>query len=137
MELGKFTLFDVVKRRLSWLGQRQEILAQNIANADTPQYRARDVEPFKFKDLLRRSATTRGLNMNATSKAHLSGRRVSIRVFKEETVRRPFETNPVGNSVVLEEQMAKLSESGISHRFTTELYKKHLNMFRTALKSNR
>ena len=137
MELGKFTLFDVVKRRLSWLGQRQEILAQNIANADTPKYRAGDIEPFKFKDLLRPGATTKNLNMNATAKAHLTGRRVAVRVFKEETDPRPFETNPAGNSVVLEEQMAKLSESSISHRLTTELYKKHLNMIRTALIGSR
>ncbi len=136
MELGKFTLFDVVKRRLAWIGQRQEVLAQNIANADTPKYRAQDIEPFKFKDLVR-SKSSSGLNMDTTAGSHLPGRRSPVNDFKEVKDRRPFETNPVGNSVVLEEQMSKLSENGISHRLTTQLYKKHLNLFRMALRGSR
>ena len=136
MELSKFTLFEVVKKRLAWIGQRQEILAQNIANADTPKYRARDIEPFKFKDLVRGKSSI-GLNMSTTMGSHILGRRSPVRDFKEVTDRRPFETNPIGNSVVLEEQMSKLSENGISHRLTTQLYKKHLNLFRMALRGSR
>ena len=48
-----------------------------------------------------------------------------------------METSPNGNSVVLEEQMAKMGETGISHRLTTELYKKHLNMIRMAVGGRR
>ena len=47
--------------------------------------------------------------------------------------RRPFETAPNGNSVIVEEQMAKINGSQINHKLTTNLYKKHLNMFRIAL----
>ncbi len=39
MDLNKVSLFGMMKQRLAWLGQRQEVLAQNIANADTPGYR--------------------------------------------------------------------------------------------------
>ena len=38
MDFGKLPIFDVLARRMGWLGQRQEVLAQNIANADTPGY---------------------------------------------------------------------------------------------------
>jgi flagellar basal-body rod protein FlgB len=48
-----------------------------------------------------------------------------------------METSPNGNSVVLEEQMAKLSETEISHRLTTNLYKKHLNMLKMAIGGRR
>ena len=44
MELDKLSLFSVIKRRLAWLGHRQEVLAQNIANSDTPRYKARDLK---------------------------------------------------------------------------------------------
>lgn len=135
MELGNMTIFAVVKKRLAWLGQRQEVIAQNIANADTPNYKSKDIKPFQFKELLRRESS--GLNMNATQASHLRGVRTAVRSFKVEDDRKPYETNPNGNSVILEEQMAKMNETGASHRLTNELYKKHLNMIRLALGSNR
>ena len=131
MELDKLTLFNVVKRRLAWLGHRQEVLAQNIANSDTPRYQARDLKAFKFKDLVRNQRSI--LRMAATADSHMTGSPRRVVEFKVETERRPYETNPNGNSVVLEEQMAKMSETGISHRLTTELYKKHLKMLRLAI----
>jgi len=131
MELDKINLFNVVKKRLAWIGRRQEIIAQNIANADTPNYRAKDLKPFKFEDLVRRQDA--GLRMEVTQKSHLGGSRRRASEFVETEDRKPFETTPTGNAVVLEEQMAKMNESGVSHRLTTELYKKHLNMIKVAL----
>ena len=37
---------ELAETRLRWLDRRQEVLARNISNADTPGYRARDVTPF-------------------------------------------------------------------------------------------
>lgn len=135
MELDKITLFNVVKKRLAWLGQRQEVISQNIANADTPEYRARDLKPFTFKDLVRQ--TEPPLRMEVTQASHLPGRRRRATDFVAAEERKPFETTPSGNSVVLEEQMAKMSESSVSHRLTTELYKKHLDMIRMAVGNRR
>ena len=135
MELDKLSLFSVVKRRLAWLGHRQEVLAQNIANSDTPRYQARDLKAFKFKDLLKNQSST--IRMAATAASHMTGSPRRAVDFKVETERRPFETSPNGNSVVLEEQMAKISETGISHRLTTQLYKKHLSMLRMAIGGRR
>lgn len=135
MDIDKVTLFSMVKKRLSWLGQRQEVLAQNIANADTPGYRAKDLKPFRFEELLRRESAQ--LNMNVTGDDHLGGRRRKIRDFAAGDERHPFETSPTDNSVILEEQMAKVNETSINHRMTTELYRKHLGMISTALGRNR
>ncbi len=135
MELDKLSLFSVVKQRLAWLGHRQEVLAQNIANSDTPRYQARDLKAFKFKDLVRNQSSN--IRMTATAGSHMTGSPKRAVDFKVETERLPFETSPNGNSVVLEEQMAKISETGISHRLTTELYKKHLNMLRMAIGGRR
>ncbi len=135
MELDKLSLFSVVKQRLAWLGHRQEVLAQNIANSDTPQYKARDLKALKFQDLVRNQSSN--IRMTATADSHMTGTPKRATEFKVDTERRPMETNPNGNSVVLEEQMAKISETGISHRLTTELYKKHLNMLRMAIGGRR
>lgn len=135
MELDKLSLFSVVKRRLAWLGHRQEVLAQNIANSDTPGYQARDLKALKFKDLVRNQSSN--IRMVTTAPSHLTGSPKRATEFKVETDRLPMETSPNGNSVVLEEQMAKLSETGISYRLTTELYKKHLSMLRMAISRRR
>jgi flagellar basal-body rod protein FlgB len=131
MSFNNITLFASVRKRLDWLTQRQEVLSQNIANSDTPEYRARDLKGYKFKDILRRESMQ--LNMSTSEGSHLPGQRRSLRDFSEHKVRSPYETSPNGNSVILEEQMAKVNESQISHQFTTKIYKKHIQMFMMAL----
>ena len=131
MDFNKMSLFGMVKSKLAWLGQRQEVLAQNIANSDTPKYRASDLKPYDFEDLMRKEAGQ--LNMITHDPSHLPGRRVRIRDYASEIERRPFETMPNGNAVVLEEQMAKVNETQINHNLMTQLYKKHLNMIKMAI----
>jgi len=131
MGISDISLFSSVRKRLNWLTQRQEVLANNIANADTPKYRASDLKPYKFKDVLR-SETTQ-INMSASSPNHLPGQRKRVQDFFEQKDRLPYETSPNGNSVILEEQLAKVNESQISHQFTTNIYKKHIQMFKMAL----
>ena len=131
MSFNNITLFASVRKRLDWLTQRQEVLAQNIANADTPEYRASDLKGYQFKELLRRESMQ--LNMSASESNHLPGQRKRLRDYSEHKVRSPYETSPNGNSVILEEQMAKVNESQISHQFTTNIYKKHIQMFMMAL----
>jgi len=124
-------LFDVVKKRLNWLTQRQEVLAQNVANADTPDYTSKDLRPFEFHELIRREAGQ--LNMDAQGPDELGGRRKRIKDFQLEEPRHPFETHADGNSITLEEEMGKISETQISHKATIELYKKHIQMMKIAI----
>ena len=131
MSMDDIKLFASVHKRLNWLTQRQEVLAQNIANADTPKYQATDLKGYKFKEILQRESMQ--LNMVSSESNHLPGQRKRIRDFSEEKVRSPFETSPNGNSVVLEEQMSKVNESQINFQFTTNIYKKHVQMFMMAL----
>ena len=125
------TLFQAVKKRMDWLAQRQEVLSQNIANADSPNYKARDLKPYNFKELLRREGAQ--LNMASNGKGHLPGRRKRIKDFDSQADRRPFETTPMKNSVVLEEQMAKVGETGANYKMATNLYRKHVGMISMAL----
>lgn len=127
-------LFQAVKKRLNWLTQRQEVLSHNIANADTPGFRARDLKGYEFRELIRRENMQ--INMNVTADNQLPGARKRLRDFTEENVGKPFETAPNGSNVVLEEQMSKINESSIQHRLTTELYRKHLGLFKMALGRN-
>jgi len=135
MDLNKISLFNAMKQRMGWSARRQEVLADNIANADTPKYKARDLKAFSFKDTVQRQQNR--LNLDVTNASHLGGRRVQVSEFRDLEDRAPFEVSPGGNSVVLEEQMAKINETGVSYKLTTQLYKKHLAMLRTALGTGR
>lgn len=130
----KAGLFKLFSARLHWLGQRQVVLGQNVANADTPEYRPSDLPGAAFAQLLERQAgASRKLAVDATHGAHLGGARrvrVDVRPQVEATT---FEIAPNGNAVVLEEQMAKMTETALAHQLTNNLYQKYLGMFRTAL----
>ena len=134
MDLNKIAVFGAMKKRLAWLTQRQEVLAQNIANSDTPGYRPRDLKEYGFREVMRRESMH--VNMHVTDDSHLGGRRSRISDFTVETERRPYETTPTGNAVVLEEQMAKISETSLAHKVAIELYRKHLRMLKIAINKN-
>jgi flagellar basal-body rod protein FlgB len=131
MDFGQIPLFAAMKRKVAWLTQRQEVLAQNIANADTPGYRPSDLKPFDFKGILTREPMQ--VNMTVTADNQLPGRRRRLRDFTEEQERKPYETAPAGNAVILEEQMMKVNDSQVKHRLATELYRKQIALFRIAI----
>jgi flagellar basal-body rod protein FlgB len=117
-----------IKQRLEWLGQRQQVLAGNIANADTPGYVPRDLRPPAFRDAVKREAQVR---LAATDARHLAGlARGPARFDSEQS--KGIEVTPAGNAVDLEEQMAKVNETTVSHQLTTQLYRKYLGMMRMA-----
>jgi flagellar basal-body rod protein FlgB len=142
MELTDLPMFGLMKRRLGWLNQRQEVIAQNVANADTPKYASRDLKAFDFQAELRREKhqtdpSTTPVNMTVTDPKHIAKAGMgSTRDFKESVDRRPYETAPDGNQVVLEEQMLKMNETQTNHAAMTQLYKKHMALFKTVIRSS-
>ena len=128
--LNGITLFRALKERMKWVDQRQTLLAQNVANADTPKYRPKDLKDLDFEGLLREQA--RNVHVKQTNPHHLKGTSAQG-TYRPDTERRTYETSPDGNAVVLEEQLMKLSENGFSHKVSTELYRKQLKMISMAL----
>ncbi len=58
MDLGDLTLFKMAMTQMDWVAQRQQVLSQNIANADTLGYQARDVKEPDFKSVLMRDTAS-------------------------------------------------------------------------------
>ena len=141
MELTDLPVFGLVRRRMDWLNQRQTVLSQNIANADTPKYKSHDLKKFDFKEVIREhKISTKRFAMSATNASHITPGSSSSRAqgpFKEDGRSRPYETAPDGNQIVLEEQMVKMNETQINHNMMTELYRKQLRMFRTIMRGAR
>ena len=138
MDITNLPMFGLIKERMNWVGQRQQVIAQNIANADTPEYRARDIKKFDFQRTLREhtpnSKVGKGAAMRATHPMHLSGRVESIASAASRADRKPYETAPDGNSVVLEEQMVKMNEAAVQHSAMVGLYRKHLKMIKLVIR---
>jgi flagellar basal-body rod protein FlgB len=117
----------LAERRLHWLDARQRVLAQNIANADTPGFRGSDLRPFG--ETLARAAG--GTPTLATTNArHIAG---GGGVPGAERERRVAERTPDGNSVSIEEQAMKVAETDQAHALAITLHRRFMNMFRTAL----
>jgi len=129
MDPSEIPLMRALQGRMAWLGQREQVLAQNVANADTPGYLAKDVKPPSFRELVAGSASR--LPLAATQPMHLAGTRSGPELRAEPVKRAPRTLS--GNSVDIEKEMMKISETASDHHLVTSLYKQNLNLLRTAI----
>lgn len=129
MDLDKIPLFKALSRRMTWLHERQSVLAENVANADTPNYRPRDLKEPTFGELVGRQESQ--LRLAATQPNHLtgSGSETSFRAEVDKNV----ELSPSGNGVQLEDEMLKVSSTANDYQLATTLYKQHTAMLKAVL----
>jgi flagellar basal-body rod protein FlgB len=125
MAQSPITLFDLADRRLAWVGRREQLLAQNVANASTPGWRARDLRPFA--ELLA------GRTVRLTPVEASPGALPLTPANPFGAVIAPGDAGPDGNSVRLDSELAKVADSETTQALVTGLYGKYLAMFRTAL----
>ncbi len=118
----------MAERRLNWLDQRQRVLSQNVANADTPGFRPRDLQPFAQHLALAQSAP----ELVRTSTAHLApaGSGPGGRARQD---RAAAEVAPDGNAVSLDREALRIAETDQAHAMAMNLYRRWTNMYRTAL----
>jgi flagellar basal-body rod protein FlgB len=130
MNVNGVPLFSLLSERMSWLSTRQSVLAQNVANADTPNYVARDIKPIDFESMV--SGQNSGTGLAVTNTRHIDIRAQRGGNFEEQDAEGEGGT-PTGNVVSVEQEMIKLSDTQIQYQTATNLYSKAVNMFRTAL----
>ena len=131
MSIQNFSVFEAISRRMDWLSKRQTVLADNIANADTPGYAPQDLREPEFQNVLRRAL--RPMAPQVTHPGHVNASVPERREPRSEEAREKYETAPSGNAVVIEEQLVKVSENQMNYQTMTSLYRKHMQMFLTAL----
>ena len=121
------TLFRVAHAMASHAGTRQAVISQNIANADTPGYRAKDIPAFQ--EMVGQQI---GSMQRATRPAHLNfGQNTASPQIV--TAAATGQTSPNGNSVSLEEQMLNAVEVKRQHDRALAIYKFTLDVLRTSL----
>jgi flagellar basal-body rod protein FlgB len=136
MDLNRLPLFSMITKRASWLDKRQEVLARNIANADTPDFMPRDLKAQNFRSLLT-GPTKPEIGLVQTSTTHIGPTKPPRSPWASEKAKETYETAPDGNAVVLDEQLMKVSETQADHRLALNLYSKHVAMLKAVLGRDR
>ena len=129
MDLMRIPLFEALAKRMTWLGDRQTVLAENVANADTPGYVARDLKPPDFKTLLG-AQSQKQVNLVTTQPGHIGIQRTAASMAEPETGE---DRSINGNAVSLEEQMMKVSQTANDFALTTSLYRANLGLIKSVL----
>jgi len=126
MDLTRIGLFDLAAKRLAWTAQRQSVLATNIANANTPEFQARDVQ--SFAKIL---AGATSVAPTLTQPGHMAGNASSglASLMTDPPKARALD----GNTVALDEQLTKVADTETTQTLVTGIWKKYVGMFSMAL----
>jgi flagellar basal-body rod protein FlgB len=124
MDLSDVPLFALADRRLAWVDARQSLLAQNIANADTPHWQAHDLKPFAA------ALQQASVQLVRTDPAHLVQAGAGGVPGGGAVV---AEQSPDGNSVAIDKELVKVADTDAAHELVTSLTKKYLGLVRTAI----
>ncbi len=122
---------------LDHAGRRQEAIAQNVANADTPGYRAVDLSPFA-----ERYRETQDMPVRVTRAGHLgaagvigSGPGAGDAILRARAQQAP--SSPDGNSVSVEGEMMHAAEAKRQHDIALAVYRNATRVLRLAAGAGR
>ncbi len=126
---------DIMGKALSLRAKRNATISSNIANIDTPGYKAKNIN---FEEVMESYLRDKGLKNNregepdihlrTTNGRHITGRPTPVRPSVEQSSERG-----VPNNVDLDEEMAKLSKNNIEYQLTTQMLIKKFEMLKTAI----
>lgn len=133
MSIGSTTLFGMIHDKVNWLNQRHRVLAQNVANANTPNYRAKDIRNLDFSSHFRKYQD--GFELSQTNGSHLH--RSDSSPYTQYQTHYTHEVSPDGNGVSLEEQVFKLNAVQSEHNLAVSLMRKYHSMYNQALSAPR
>lgn len=132
MTLQNIPLFQAMGAKMNYLDTKQGVIAQNIANADTPDYRAHELTDVDFGSILREVSGRYNVRMEATAPGHLSSNNDPANPRNVKS-RMTYEVAPAGNSVIIEEQMVNATKNTMDFNLLTNLMRKNVTMIMTSL----
>lgn len=129
MDLSKSSLLAGLAQRLNFLAARTSVISENIANADTPGYVARDLHAASFDSRV-------GAQLRVSDARHLQpGGRARAGIAPHLSP--DGEASLSGNQVSIETQMMKLSATRMDYGLASSIYKKSVDLMRLALRGGR
>jgi flagellar basal-body rod protein FlgB len=129
MALSGIPILSMLRTKMEWHQARQKVLAENVANADTPAFRPHDLTAPDFK---RPALPLSNVSLARTEADHIAGTTPSPSPFRDRT-QGGYEIRPTGNAVSLEDEMMKVAANQMDFQTATTLYTHSLNLIKTAL----
>ena len=130
MPISDIPIFAMLRTRMAWHQQRQQVLADNVANADTPKFKPRDLVP---PDIGRTAPAAGPVALVRTDPLHLSAAGAGAGPQFAADRRGAYEVRPTGNAVNLEDEMIKVAANQMDYQMVTTLYSRGLGLIKTAL----
>lgn len=121
--LAQNSVFDIYKQKLEFLTKNDAVIAQNIANADTPKYKPKKLEEKKQNGHDIKLYTTNPMHIRTESKD-------SEYILAEAEI---SEIKPNENAVTIEDELLKKSQNSMQLQQVTNLYNKSKNMMKYAI----
>ena len=129
MAISDLPIFSMLRTRMNWHQERQRLLAENVANADTPNFRPRDLAPLDFGRQVQQASGQ--LQLALTSPSHLSGPSATSAFATERPGK--HDVRPAGNAVNLEDEMMKVAANQMDHQAAISLYSRSMGLLKTAI----
>jgi len=139
MDLNGIPLFSLLQNKLGYLGERQRVIAQNVANASTPGFTPHDLKAFTDQPSVKQGFQAKSIAAMipaTTDPSHLAAptAQADVQAAKYVNVASPdSETTLDGNQVVLEEQMIKMSQARNDYDAAIGFYTKAVAMLHLAV----
>jgi len=132
MAITDIPIFSMLRTRLDWAQTRQRLLAENVANSDTPNYKARDLAPLNFPDPAKvATAGVPRVQLAQTEAGHFGLAEGAAGQFNE--AKSGYDVRPTGNAVSLEEEMMKVAANQMDYQTASALYTRSLGLIKTAI----
>ncbi len=135
MSIQNLPLMRAMAAKMIYLEKRQGLISQNIANADTPSYRSKDLTKVDFGSTLKDLTSSKGIpsvSLETTNLRHMPSVNDMTNA-KDRKDKMTYEVAPDKNAVILEEQMVKANETQMDYTLMTSLLTKTANMYKVAL----
>jgi len=134
MTLNDIPLFAMLKGKMSYVSQRQTVIAQNVANADTPGYAPRDMKAFTFDQAMKGVQSVAASNVFLTHAGHIASSSATGGGGWGDQASADSEVRLDGNHVVLEDQMMKMTQARMDYDAAVGFYQQSLQLLKTAMK---
>ena len=131
MAINNLPVLSALRTKMQWHQERQRVLADNVSNSDTPNFRPRELVEPKFDKNGASPAATGSMALMRTSASHIAPAGGGD-TFAQHG-RGGFHTRPAGNAVNLEDQMLKVSANQMDYAAATSLYSRSLGLLKTAI----
>ena len=130
MPITDIPILSLLRTRMEWHQERQRVLAENVANADTPNYRARDLAPPNFESALTGPSA---VPLARTDPDHIAAAAGGEAFANESHLK--YEVRPAGNAVTHEDEMMKVASNQMDFDTVADLYSRSLALIKVAVGS--